>query len=126
MIRRPPRSTLFPYTTLFRSHAGRREDALFDETLPCRAFGLRHALARRREHDVLVLKLLAQLGGRLRGRGDADDLLAVEHARYPREVCAVKAGGVRQKVADGDARVGVRVLEFEVGEELFRRVVEGD
>src|SRR2546422_10113467 len=26
MIRRPPRSTLFPYTTLFRSHrAGRRE-----------------------------------------------------------------------------------------------------
>src|SRR2546427_2582910 len=24
MIRRPPRSTLFPYTTLFRSHAARR------------------------------------------------------------------------------------------------------
>src|SRR3712207_7306161 len=25
MIRRPPRSTLFPYTTLFRSDAGRNE-----------------------------------------------------------------------------------------------------
>src|SRR2546427_7716882 len=25
MIRRPPRSTLFPYTTLFRSHHRRRE-----------------------------------------------------------------------------------------------------
>src|SRR3712207_8875213 len=25
MIRRPPRSTLFPYTTLFRSHDGLRE-----------------------------------------------------------------------------------------------------
>src|SRR5258708_22520400 len=25
MIRRPPRSTLFPYTTLFRSHAAHRE-----------------------------------------------------------------------------------------------------
>src|SRR3712207_7378582 len=25
MIRRPPRSTLFPYTTLFRSHAGEAE-----------------------------------------------------------------------------------------------------
>src|SRR3712207_9404766 len=25
MIRRPPRSTLFPYTTLFRSHGGGRE-----------------------------------------------------------------------------------------------------
>src|SRR5260370_1734020 len=24
MIRRPPRSTLFPYTTLFRSHKGKR------------------------------------------------------------------------------------------------------
>src|SRR2546422_6904657 len=27
MIRRPPRSTLFPYTTLFRSHARRPEYA---------------------------------------------------------------------------------------------------
>src|SRR3712207_7766809 len=27
MIRRPPRSTLFPYTTLFRSSAGRRAAA---------------------------------------------------------------------------------------------------
>src|SRR3712207_8266489 len=26
MIRRPPRSTLFPYTTLFRSNAGVRRD----------------------------------------------------------------------------------------------------
>src|SRR3712207_7031361 len=26
MIRRPPRSTLFPYTTLFRSPGGRRRD----------------------------------------------------------------------------------------------------
>src|SRR5690348_18390319 len=30
MIRRPPRSTLFPYTTLFRSVP---EDVLFDEAL---------------------------------------------------------------------------------------------
>src|SRR5256885_5323870 len=28
MIRRPPRSTLFPYTTLFRSGLERREDKL--------------------------------------------------------------------------------------------------
>src|SRR3712207_8218484 len=26
MIRRPPRSTLFPYTTLFRSEGGRRDE----------------------------------------------------------------------------------------------------
>src|SRR3712207_7372169 len=29
MIRRPPRSTLFPYTTLFRSRDGRSEDGPF-------------------------------------------------------------------------------------------------
>src|SRR3712207_7783985 len=28
MIRRPPRSTLFPYTTLFRSHAGHADAPL--------------------------------------------------------------------------------------------------
>src|SRR3712207_7509488 len=28
MIRRPPRSTLFPYTTLFRSRPGDRRDAV--------------------------------------------------------------------------------------------------
>src|SRR5258708_14938432 len=27
MIRRPPRSTLFPYTTLFRSHVSSKSDA---------------------------------------------------------------------------------------------------
>src|SRR2546426_5435921 len=30
MIRRPPRSTLFPYTTLFRSRGARREGARDD------------------------------------------------------------------------------------------------
>src|SRR3712207_7515722 len=44
MIRRPPRSTLFPYTTLFRS---RRLEALEQpERLECR-----DALRRRRELD---------------------------------------------------------------------------
>src|SRR3712207_8051335 len=31
MIRRPPRSTLFPYTTLFRSGPGNRSQVLDDE-----------------------------------------------------------------------------------------------
>src|SRR3712207_9351171 len=40
MIRRPPRSTLFPYTTLFRS--GRDLDAMDPEFLPrmAKSFGL--------------------------------------------------------------------------------------
>src|SRR3712207_6990899 len=31
MIRRPPRSTLFPYTTLFRSHGADPDTVVFDE-----------------------------------------------------------------------------------------------
>src|SRR5690348_17922712 len=31
MIRRPPRSTLFPYTTLFRSHAEREQHEVDEE-----------------------------------------------------------------------------------------------
>src|SRR6266850_5797372 len=40
MIRRPPRSTLFPYTTLFRSPAGAVEQGLGDIGVE----GLDHAL----------------------------------------------------------------------------------
>src|SRR3989449_6632759 len=36
MIRRPPRSTLFPYTTLFRSsHEGIQLASFVDQDLPC-------------------------------------------------------------------------------------------
>src|SRR5690349_16377025 len=39
LVRRPPGSTLFPYTTLFRSHADRRRDqwrrGLWDVPDPC-------------------------------------------------------------------------------------------
>src|SRR3712207_6968476 len=31
MIRRPPRSTLFPYTTLFRSPVGRHPEVIHDD-----------------------------------------------------------------------------------------------
>src|SRR5438105_12141187 len=34
MIRRPPRSTLFPYTTLFRSHLDRRGVRAQEQVLP--------------------------------------------------------------------------------------------
>src|SRR3712207_8251131 len=50
MIRRPPRSTLFPYTTLFRSDVQRapREDLLDD------------ALARDLQRAVVLLHVLAR------------------------------------------------------------------
>src|SRR2546430_9505126 len=48
MIRRPPRSTLFPYTTLFRSRerVGRRQRAR-----PDRATGTRSALRRSQREE---------------------------------------------------------------------------
>src|SRR5438477_5209136 len=46
MIRRPPRSTLFPYTTLFRSRALEERGALFDGQL------LNLGLERGRDHHV--------------------------------------------------------------------------
>src|SRR5688572_31500049 len=40
MIRRPPRSTLFPYTTLFRSETDRRQWSAVRENLPERGLHL--------------------------------------------------------------------------------------
>src|SRR5438552_7523286 len=67
MIRRPPRSTLFPYTTLFRSSAGRSErNANHIVTAPAAAF-LIIMLTRSEEHtselqspDHLVCRLLLE------------------------------------------------------------------
>src|SRR2546430_9169943 len=48
MIRRPPRSTLFPYTTLFRSQGGHIDCAYRTRYSPCCCYscdGIRIALA---------------------------------------------------------------------------------
>src|SRR5256885_11514980 len=58
MIRRPPRSTLFPYTTLFRSHGAdevdvvRHEEAVTGFAKPgvLRFQGAGHAAVRSEEH----------------------------------------------------------------------------
>src|SRR5256885_10597683 len=56
MIRRPPRSTLFPYTTLFRSQRHRSQPAEIDEFV---------GLARMR---LLRVHLLAEFGQVLVGK----------------------------------------------------------
>src|SRR5437899_9174996 len=66
MLRRPPISTLFPYTTLFRSHVGehlrRAPPRLLERALAPRHVG-RHALERR-DHGLE----LARRPGRERDR----------------------------------------------------------
>src|SRR3712207_8915175 len=58
MIRRPPRSTLFPYTTLFRSARRERQaGVLAFEGLDAGQFVGAHApLAARREHRGLAIE----------------------------------------------------------------------
>src|SRR2546430_8557584 len=58
MIRRPPRSTLFPYTTLFRSHArstGSAKKIRLQESLPLFLGRTRHRRARRVRNSFLPL-----------------------------------------------------------------------
>src|SRR2546430_13337961 len=50
MIRRPPRSTLFPYTTLFRSSYAHRAKADEPSGSPALAFFVPLSLARSEEH----------------------------------------------------------------------------
>src|SRR5471030_3434776 len=58
MIRRPPRSTLFPYTTLFRSRAGRSRRFRAARAPPCRR-------PRRSEEHTSELQSLRHLVCRL-------------------------------------------------------------
>src|SRR5258706_8576694 len=52
MIRRPPRSTLFPYTTLFRSHIGTfpRLEAITPSGIPVVLHGMPLGVIRSEEH----------------------------------------------------------------------------
>src|SRR5689334_23475387 len=66
MSRRPPRSTLFPYTTLFRSSAG--DDPAAHRHRP------RRSIVRREEARVLLARLRRQDKGILTDRARGDPL----------------------------------------------------
>src|SRR3712207_9546651 len=73
MIRRPPRSTLFPYTTLFRSPAGREQDEPPAERLELGSVEAGDEVQGRREVQVVaelpVEPLLEPEGAAHRDRG---------------------------------------------------------
>src|SRR2546429_3936969 len=62
MIRRPPRSTLFPYTTLFRSLATLQEDGMWNTTIELKINFIRPAI-----------------DGRLRAVGRVIEMRSEEH-----------------------------------------------
>src|SRR3712207_7679158 len=57
MIRRPPRSTLFPYTTLFRSLRRERDLPSFGSVRQVAAIGNTHAVAACTDHTIRVWDL---------------------------------------------------------------------
>src|SRR2546422_4477546 len=69
MIRRPPRSTLFPYTTLFRSHPGHRHSARLDHATHRHVVSLDRD-ATRGVGDNVDLMALAQRLDRRHGQAD--------------------------------------------------------
>src|SRR5256886_12371618 len=98
MIRRPPRSTLFPYTTLFRSvlrgspelPAGIQPPAVCG-TVGCERTRVADAGADRRELDRRSWRSVGNDGRNASGPGEEDEgRLQREHVRTP--------------VEDGDAR----------------------
>src|SRR5260370_23820932 len=60
MIRRPPRSTLFPYTTLFRS-------GLLDRVAPCPTVAVGTTIADRPPHRSVRARLRIRLLRRMSG-----------------------------------------------------------
>src|SRR5256885_3072082 len=70
MIRRPPRSTLFPYTTLFRSRPAR-----IDHLRP----KLRHSAVAKLVHAVVEDRAIGVAGG--------DDLRSEEHTSELQSPC---------------------------------------
>src|SRR3989454_3352737 len=81
MIRRPPRSTLFPYTTLFRSLAARlgRRAARAD-----RGAGAREEL---RRHGRVPRGAGGGRGGSVAGRGPGARLRSGEHTAEIQSPC---------------------------------------
>src|SRR2546422_4542694 len=97
MIRRPPRSTLFPYTTLFRSpvaprehQAARLDDALLFPVAADRVIAAAHG-ARVLDRATQRVEPPSELGARRRGEG-------------PLRVSQVRPGEIERQLAQPRAR----------------------
>src|SRR5256884_9971243 len=84
MIRRPPRSTLFPYTTLFRSHDGL-------EVLVARLLGGAAGGVALHQEELGALRLLAGAVGELAGQGGSPGGAPCHHPL--RGLCAPPRAG---------------------------------
>src|SRR2546425_7199276 len=70
MIRRPPRSTLFPYTTLFRSLGERRSVSVDDDAGPADGLGVHLARLRTERADRVHMGPGTEVGAGEEGRSE--------------------------------------------------------
>src|SRR2546422_5719755 len=104
MIRRPPRSTLFPYTTLFRSQPD-------PPALPAQVEGDHRALAGAVPARALDGRLPRRLGGAARRPGSG--LLAERHHAVGELVAAgVRRSAPCRKTADGNSLAPAELSRF--------------
>src|SRR5256885_10054314 len=110
MIRRPPRSTLFPYTTLFRSELEQREIA--DAVRETRAGHLRGALHVDPAHDLGEVEMV--LGGEVERRrlAHALDLHRILVGEAVRRVLGRRVRNPREELAAPRLRRGQLLLEL--------------
>src|SRR5256886_16982035 len=91
MIRRPPRSTLFPYTTLFRSSERKGEQQELLEELAAQGFvrvridGRIHEMEALPQLDGKKKHTIEAVGDRMRIRPDAAQRLEIGRARVGEE-----------------------------------------
>src|ERR1035438_643063 len=123
MIRRPPRSTLFPYTTLFRSGT-RNGDLVFTLDAAVLLNGLEHALVgiedasslpalgRRQQRHSLKPDRVEPCGpfGQFRPTGKTDGLCAFPSREHPElhGLAGVGAWNRRRRLTDRHTRDGPR------------------
>src|SRR5256885_8738981 len=97
MIRRPPRSTLFPYTTLFRSHASRVAQESGGEPCEPVAHRVRAEVHRRELHGGDVAGVaLASPGAHVRAVGGQSQL--EQRAREARARLEEGEDGPRRRI----------------------------
>src|SRR2546425_10706163 len=100
MIRRPPRSTLFPYTTLFRSpvlqsasHVRNAGPLVAGDDDQAIQVPVQHGA----ERDLAALGVHENVAGDLGDRGGNDGLVAAREPGYRRQLPPLLAGAHRSE-----------------------------
>src|SRR2546429_9180416 len=114
MIRRPPRSTLFPYTTLFRSHEAVHSIRLVvpcetaqrrPELLPLIAPDIKHAISRRRQEPFVRARKISVATNVLQAHWNlSESLCSVNKGEAAVLVCELRQASCRKR--SEERRVG--------------------